>query len=532
MTTSDGLPPLTARQRLVDALLDFTDTTPAQLARELDLAMATGTYFLGRLEDTSHQQQLHALIKAGFLATESDRFLDALVGVFTATHSGIPLRRLESAVDRMSLHEQMTAQQRATLTAILTGPQATVPATTLAEVIRALAPVPPAVERAPDVLAAIRALEQAAATTALPPVLRFVEHLAARVGPVRQALRSWADAYWYGREPDLRQAQLDLRDQLDRCPTPAMIRWYATVDVEERAGVHGPVFVLSCWLSDGTGSVSHKYGDPREWAAAAIRAAGEQHLAALAGFLAETDGEDVMIEFMLPSSLLDRGVERWRVAGTRIGTQVPVVVRPRERLLLSLSFGPWRRRSAGLAPLDRQSDRQSDRQPDRPDRPDRPDLPVAMVRWLRRSSTDDPTGAQLDDDIEVDSPDHDVLKSTLDGFQHLCCLGLVNGPVTATTAPTVAVTAAVAAGVPAVLWRPDQGDVADLRTLLDKLAASGRLDQLPRDVLRLRQAADATDRADHPGHHITIIWDGHGRLAATRAARRALVAPQQAGATR
>jgi hypothetical protein len=186
-------------------------------------------------------------------------------------------------------------------------------------------------------------------------------------------------------------------------------------------------------------------------------------------------------------ALIDQPVDEWRVGvGTKLGQNCIVLVRPSDnrRGWGSTFSRRWARLS--FDPLN------------------------ARVRWLHRMVPHADLNSQ---DIVLTDRTTTEIAAMLQQASDVTCVAFSwayqpSGERSRQGRPveTDSLRIALAAGIPAAIWRRDGGDVTPLRTMLDELAAQGKLSQLPAKVRDLRVAA-AAHGSTHLGQHLTLLWD-------------------------
>jgi hypothetical protein len=178
--------------------------------------------------------------------------------------------------------------------------------------------------------------------------------------------------------------------------------------------------------------------------------------------------DHLVIEFLLPFTLLGHPVDQWMVEADIIrhpvGIDHRVVVRCSDRR--TSTYPRWREKSRLL-------------------REGR-----GGVRWVDPGEADD-AGTRLYADLVIDGA---------------ACLALIRPPELASSlGGRDAVSIGLAAGVPVMVWCRDPGSASSfdsrLRAFLDRRGIMG----LPDFVLDLRR--DSVRSADPVGAHITLIWD-------------------------
>lgn len=189
------------------------------------------------------------------------------------------------------------------------------------------------------------------------------------------------------------------------------------------------------------------------------------------------DSSDMLIEFLLPLSLLNEPVEWWpRYSGevvAPIAIYYTVVVRSVERLRNRAWHGRWKRRWTQL------SDDHAPRE----------------VLWARPGQ---------EDHIQQ-------LEAQL--AERESYVGLVlSAPPTPRAAGQQEILVGLRAGVPLILWHRTNCTSEEFVALVQDLTRDN-LAALPRRAKALRQRIqqlDVADRERHPGRGLTILWDDAG----------------------
>jgi hypothetical protein len=359
-------------------------------------------------------------------------------------------------------------------------------------------PVPTAAEGAGTLDGLVQVLEIAATPQGeVPALIRFLATLATRKPELHDAVWAWIDA----RAPrlNLEPAQLD---PLRGMPSSAAQRrrvCAALAVIDENPYGTGR-YQLSRWLRWDNGKISDKHDEGVPRSMEQLRYGGEGMLEKFHEILRCNGAGVVEVEFFLPISAINLDVDMWRVGHGKhkplVGYRFCVVIHSSDRLNDSMFHEAWKQRWEALS----QSNGGE------------------SVRWLRWADEVPPTG-----DLIPKLRDYDVLTAMFAERVALCCLGLHQSSAQL----DMQVTVATQAGVPALLWRRDGGDVSRLRELLSGLAARGRLTELPAEVTALRRDA-AGEQDDHPGRHLSLIWDDYDEREALIASLRP---PQEAQGT-
>ncbi|MEU8631948.1 hypothetical protein AB0C38_07265 [Amycolatopsis sp. NPDC048633] len=274
------------------------------------------------------------------------RALGAFVDAVEQMEPGsIPVQRARAAVEDMAALDLVTEFDRQELLNLL-GEN---PSSRLAELVRAAAG--PAAEltsadhRPADALATLERMN--AQPDGIPPLLLFVEYLAAAAGDQRaEGLRDWNDR---------QAARLGVTEQINTVrlaqatepATPEEVVAYLVVRIEPDLLDTGLLVVVHWRHNDPTGWRPRR-SEPFTGDLDAVRA----HVADLVA-AAETgwakDATAIRIEFLLPYSLLSLPVDQWDLeAGSSLprplGLHYQVVVRSLDRARSPRWHREWRRR--------------------------------------------------------------------------------------------------------------------------------------------------------------------------------------------
>jgi hypothetical protein len=336
----------------------------------------------------------------------------------------------------------------------------------------------------------LRVLEIAATPSGDVPVLiRFLATLAARKPEVHDATWAWIDEC--APRLDLRPADLEpLRRAAPDATRPRRVRAALAV-IDENPHSSGR-YQLSSWLRWDNGRISDKHDEGVPRSMKELRDGGEGMLGNFHDVLTSPGVDVEEVEFFLPISAINLNVDMWRVGHGEytplVGHRFLVVSHSTDRLNDRMFHAAWADRWGSF------SQSHGD----------------GSARWLRWTDGVKPSG-----DLIPKLRDYDVLTAMLAKCAALCCLGLCESSVLL----EMQVMVATQAGVPAVLWRRDGGDVTELRSLVNRLAASGGLSELPAKITELRQDA-AGEPDDHVGHHTSLIWDNYDEREALTAGLR------------
>jgi hypothetical protein len=199
--------------------------------------------------------------------------------------------------------------------------------------------------------------------------------------------------------------------------------------------------------------------------------------------------DQLRIEFLLPTFLINLPVDQWRVGVTLLGVQCQVVVRSLSRLLdlAGIHRLYWHEKW----PKVRETEFFS----------------AAGVPDAEFRGTDGTTWLTE----EAAERDHDLIYVSLIDQDGPTCLVLADTPA---AGHGRALRLALTAGIPVLAWSRHPG--ADLGGGLSELlrnAAPLRLTDLPRRVLKFRRDA-AGHGGDHLGRHLTLLYDDADRIPA------------------
>ena len=400
--------------------------------------------------------------------------------------------RIEAPEDcRISL----TAEQRNSLKTAYQ-PIENLTAADLAEIVNRLSgTLPPGAENERTIAGVIDVLEEAAAPRGqVPALIQFVAALADVNAGVHDQLWSWIDEF--ARITDFPQDDLTRQRRQQRkaqqqaqqqpSPTPRTIRAVLSIGLAKPYEVDR--YEVTRWLRGEHDRISHKLESPLFYSMENLQSGGEQMLAEFHPILGSVNATVVEFEFFLDRSVITVDVDRWRVgskeSAPRVGDRFIAVTHSIDRLHEGAYHASWQERWEKL----------------------KGSTDDKAARWMRWKDEVPPT-----EDLIPDGDDYDALRYVLAECESLCCLGLhgdsemVGKTMRAATA--MQVEAAMQEGLPAVIWRRDEGDVADLRALLSELAANGRLIDLPAKVHQLRR--NAKGKPHLLGSHVSLIWDNY-----------------------
>jgi hypothetical protein len=198
---------------------------------------------------------------------------------------------------------------------------------------------------------------------------------------------------------------------------------------------------------------------------------------------------DLVVEFLLPWSLLGHPVERWRLDedGFWIGHAFPVVIRSLDRQRKESFYPSWRRRwdllsgENGGKPVGQQ------------------------IGWLHHGNGAIPELADRAGRI-VHLTGRNALTQWLekDGNCTTSALGFTFAYKPDNPVAVNGVKAAVHEGIPLLVWLRDKSDVSQLERMLEDVDIRG----LPGKVLKWRrQTADSDASTSDPRYHVVLLWD-------------------------
>jgi hypothetical protein len=327
-------------------------------------------------------------------------------------------------------------------------------------------------------LTLVQRLESRVGTPGIPPLLLvFVDFVAHQTDAARSAeLHRWIDKIGMQLRLDpgsLRKLCFATGARLDETQ-----RFYFIVQLRQD-GVDPERYLMSVWLQHHQAVEEPLYRDDEPLTLTEVTASLPGLLSrAHAGLGVETS--EMIIEFVLPRSLIGDPVDQWEVDEVfpyRLGTSYPVVVRSLDRLGKNELHTSWRHKWRRLSKNGHRED------------------PEAVYWLLERGRS--PTS----------------LHAGLSREEASVAVAMGFPPEHNQELMTDELTAALYAGVPVVLWCRD----ASLRhrfELVTKDMLAGRgLIELPGQVLRLRQQAEEEDNADGTvGRHLTLLWDDADRI--------------------
>jgi hypothetical protein len=324
-----------------------------------------------------------------------------------------------------------------------------------------------------DLPSVLRRLEAATSDPdGLPPLITFLEELSQFLPQQTvDGLRTWVNDF-AGRENIPRHLILRLR--ISRPPTaPSSAIGYVLIELRPD-GADDQRYMITVTLRHPEvgspipqGQVLHESRTPltiaeipdifdsvlsRVWEAASLEI------------------DQLVIEFLLPFSLLSYPVDQWEVQTDQIahpvGVEHLVVIRVRDRQDLRRTHAQWREKSRRLR------------------------AGQATVRWV------DPLN-------EADISTRLFADLVAGGAQ---CLALVRPPQPAQSLGNDAVSVGVWTGVPVMVWCRDESSATSFTALLRDYFERHDLTSLPSHIQRMRR--DFVRFGDPAaGAHITLVWD-------------------------
>ncbi|KAA2261761.1 hypothetical protein F0L68_15200 [Solihabitans fulvus] len=309
-----------------------------------------------------------------------------------------------------------------------------------------------------------------------PPLLVFVDFLAHQVDAVRSAEHHrWLDQV--GDRVEL--ATSGLRDlcvaataRLDQAQ-----QHYFVVQLQPD-GVDPTSYLLSVWLQHHRTIEEPLHRDDTPLTLAEI-VERLPDLLSQAHSAAGVGGGELILEFILPRSLIGQPVDQWqvdRVFPHRIGTSHPVVVRSLDRLQKRELHNEWQRKWRWLTVHGHRED---------------PDA----IYWLHHQGVRPP-----------------ALRAGLLRGVPPVALAMAFPPEDKHELIADELTAALYAGMPIVLWcRNALLRQRFEREIRETLTGRG-LTELPSQVLRMRREADEVEESEPLGRHLTLLWDDADRI--------------------
>ena len=190
------------------------------------------------------------------------------------------------------------------------------------------------------------------------------------------------------------------------------------------------------------------------------------------------DVGDLVIEFILPRSLINEPVDQWRmdkVLPHRLGTRHPVVIRSLDRMCSAELHAPWRSKWRWLTRHGHQAD-------------------PGAIHWLRSRAGHRGGAAFV---LLDDRP---------------AALAMAFAPDNSADLKADELTAGLYAGVPVIVWCRDERGPEQFRREFARMMAGRGLAELPAVVHRLRLEADHGTEHEHLGRHLTVLYDDADRL--------------------
>ena len=213
-----------------------------------------------------------------------------------------------------------------------------------------------------------------------------------------------------------------------------------------------------------------------------------------------SEASHLMVEFLLPWSLLGHPVERWRLDedGFWIGHTFPVVVRSLDRQRKKFFYQPWRHR------WDLLSGHNAGR-------------PVGQqIGWLCHGNSAVPV--QADRVIQLTGRNSLTQWLAKEENSGTAALGLTFSYQPGDPASVNALKGAVHEGIPLLIWLRGDGDVSQLERLLEDVDPR----DLPGKVYEWRrQTANFDATTSDARYHVVLLWDdpsGAGRSSEALAA--------------
>lgn len=314
-----------------------------------------------------------------------------------------------------------------------------------------------------------------------PPTMAFVELLSRHVeNSMAAELTEWND----------RQARrLRLTSTLDEWraansrPTSARSQLYLVIRVEHD-GLDPDTYLVSHWRQDDPENWPPPHGGTRTVEFEELEREVDDIVvgaeAAWAGYQGDST-IDVVIEFVLPRSLLNVPLHLWQKEYDSgdprpLSLDYPIVVRSLERMMSKHWHRPW------------------------------------LARWKMLMEHPEDTKVYFSDPTEMGGP-YDLDLALKDPQRVLMVL---SEPPPPEVRPHDELSAALRSGLPAVLWNCGDRTTDEMRTLVTHLAVSDGLADLPQRTLSARQAAFAgsPDKLFDPQvvHNLVVLWDDPRRL--------------------
>ncbi|MFC9280183.1 hypothetical protein [Streptomyces collinus] len=319
----------------------------------------------------------------------------------------------------------------------------------------------------------------------LPPLLAFLEYLAAASRDQRMVLRAWADA---------KASDLGLSDELQACRQAA-----ASFTLPERSparvmfvllpdGLQKDYYTLRMWHREGARTKpALRDEDTQAVSQTELRRLVAQRLRQWLQEAQDTAQDDLSIEFWLPLPLVNEPVWDWCADATQMHHSARnVLVRSLDRLQIPTIQSAWRARWENLMQTS-----------DKPLTSDR--VTPSTARTTAAQDSERPRPAQ--DLVILDSPPND-------GEGRLQFLDALRN------------------GAPAILWHRQDCSPAFQSAAL-QLIGAGPLHELPQRISALRAGHRHSAVTDDAVSDITLLWDDPTH---TLPALHDLVAPSEARA--
>jgi hypothetical protein len=330
-----------------------------------------------------------------------------------------------------------------------------------------------------DTVTLVRRFESFIGTPAAPPpLLVFVDFVAHQVDAARSAeLHRWTDKVG-GR------GNLDIAALRHLCvATAARLddaqRFYFIVQLRPD-GVAPDEYLMSVWLQHHHTVEEALHRDDEPLTLPEVIEQLPELLNRAHSALGVETGE-MILEFILPRSLIGYPVDQWqvdRVFPHRLGTSYPVVVRSLDRLSRRELHNAWRHKWRWLL---------ANGHRDEPD----------AVSWVLIPNVRTP-GA---------------LHASLLREQSSVAMAMAFPPEENDELMQDELTAALYAGVPVVLWCRDTTLHHEFEKETKKMLVGRGLAELPTLVQRLRQqAGEHEDEETVIGRHLTLLWDDADRV--------------------
>jgi vWA-MoxR associated protein C-terminal domain/Effector-associated domain 2 len=471
---------------VIEAMLEFPDFLDPRLrSLYIDLT-AERTGAVPDLErHTGTRRDLWSL--AAWCARVFGGFSELLEVIQEFHPASVEVDALVERIERAAPAPLLTYQERADLEVLVR----TAPQPDVIECAAAVMEWPPAVaEDTPgDGPGLVRLLEDSVTSREKAPrVAEFAALLgASQHGALRGRLFNWAETI---------TSRLGTpgpgRESAWRAPVTDAPRRYLTFKVSEDLFSPGR-YLLTAW-SEHRGQprdVLHMREEPLP-----IKdvEAEVERLIQQTAVLAPGWSGNLLVEFVLPDSLLNLPVDQWRTRpepdAPLIGESSPVVVRSLEHPPdpLRLLQTPWQARLSDI-------------------------LPAAPLRIVRPPALD-----------IVHVPSRDIARREREWSRELARIA-DDGVPYLENADSRQLRTAVRAGIAVMLWSRKPDDRRTGAWLMRRLAEAS-LWELPVLIMRLRQEAADSGTSDHAGHHLGLLWDDPARRVQ---AESFLTAPMSAG---